>query len=199
MPLINIAEAKKGSTEEIIDSLKKLSDIITERELNNPNTDLDTVMEHVLGKDDIWDNPMNMNDIIVAGESIIAVPSIPPMWNNNNEMMDGKSVASVIQLPGGAPYYSYEDGTETFIDSRSTTLRGRRSVALHKAVPGMIVSFHHYTNHKGIRDKLRIDVKRVSYDNHGYLMSEPLSEKYALFEMPKRGENKTTKNSIINL
>ena len=47
--LINTAEVKKAPSEDIIKSMKKMSDILLDRYLNDPNYDIEQVFQALLG------------------------------------------------------------------------------------------------------------------------------------------------------
>lgn len=182
-PLVSIPEAKKASNADIILTMNKLSDILTDRDLNSPDFSTEEVFRKILGHS-MFNNPDEIKTPFIITDSIIGVQSTLPRKNSDGTKKNGKHVTSLIQVPGSEPYYSYVEGTETYIESEIVTLRGARSVALHKIIPGMIVSFHHYRVDNGHQERYQIDALRVGYSDNGKAGYEVLPESEALFNMP---------------
>lgn len=181
MSLISTPEAKKASNEELIAALKKLSDILATRYENDPNLDTDQVFRSILA-DECYSNPSSIREPFIVNNSMIAIPTVPKKGSAR-----GVSVLALIQVPGSEPYYSYSEGTETFLESSTIKLRGYRSVSLHRIIPGMIVSFHHYAGEGDHRDRTQIDAGRIVYDDSGEAVFVPTSEEDAMFSMPNPG------------
>lgn len=181
--LINTAEVKKAPSSDIIATLKKLSDILLDRYLNDPNFDIEQVFQTLLG-DNCFNSPDDIRLPFIVTDAIIAVPSLLPKKKSDGTRKNGKNVVPLIQIPGQEPYYAYQANTETFIDQRITNLRGGRSITLHKIIPGMIVSFHHFTYEDGYRERQRIDALKILYNEENQAVYEKVSEEDALFRMP---------------
>lgn len=181
--LINTAEVKKAPSEDIIKSMKKMSDILLDRYLNDPNYDIEQVFQALLG-DKCFNSPDDIRLPFIVNESIIAIPSLLPKKKSDGSRKNGKNVVPMVQIPGEEPYYAWTENTSTFIDQRIIKLRGGRSITLHKIIPGMIVSFHHYVNEDGYRDRERIDAVKIFYDNDNNAVYESVDEEEALFRMP---------------
>lgn len=182
-PLVSIPEAKKASAADIILTMRKLSDILVDRDLNRPDFSTEEVFQKILGHT-VFNNPDSIKEPFVITDSIIGIPSVLPRKKSDGTRKSGRHVVPLIQVPGSEPYFSFTEGTETYIDSETVTLRGGRSVALHKIIPGMIVSFHHYQVEDGNQERYRIDALRINYDENGTAGYEALPESEALFNMP---------------
>lgn len=183
--LVSVPQAKKSSNADIIATMKKLSEILTERQLNDPNFDTSQVLQTVLG-DNQMNNPDEIRSPFIVTDSIIAVGSVMPRKKSDGSVKNGtKHVVPLIQVPGQEPYYAWMEDTETFIDTDTVNLRGGRSASLHSVIPGMIVSFHHYSHDDNMKERYRIDAVRMVYDDNGQLSVEILSESEALFAMPE--------------
>lgn len=181
MSLISVPEAKKATNDELIAALKKLSDILATRYENDPELDTDQVFRSILA-DECYSNPTTITEPFIVNNAMIAVPTVPRKGSTR-----GVSVLALIQVPGSEPYYSYSEGTETFLEDATIKLRGYRSVSLHRIIPGMVVSFHHYAGEDDHRDRVRIDAGKVVYDDNGDAVFVPTSEEDALFAMPHPG------------
>lgn len=181
--LINIPEVKKASSADIISTMRKMSDILLDRYLNDPNFDIEQVFQSLLG-DNCFNSPDDLKVPFVVNESIIAIPSLMPKKRGDGTRKNGKNVVPLVQIPGAEPYYGYQPDTETFIDQRVVNLRGGRSITLHKIIPGMIVSFHHFISEDGYRERYKIDAVRVLYDKSNQAYCERVSEEEALVRMP---------------
>lgn len=182
--LISVPQAKKSSNADIIATMKKLSEILSERELNDPNFDTSQVIQTILG-DNRMNNPDEIRAPFIVTDSIIAIPSVMPKKKSDGTAKNGtKHVVPLVQVPGKEPYYAWIEDTDTFVESDSVNLRGGRSASLHSVIPGMIVSFHHYSQEDGMKERYRIDAVRMVYDENGQLSLEILSEADALFAMP---------------
>ena len=182
--LVNIAEAKKASDQDIIITIRKLTDILSNREENRSDYDMDQVFRNILNQD-IYSSPDNIRDIFVVNNSMIAIPSILPEFKDG-KISGGKSVVPVIQIPGSDPYYAYQEDTETFIESQIMNLRGLRGANIHKVIPGMVVSFHHYETRGEQRIRTRIDVIQVVYDTDNNLSKKTLTEEEAPIRLPSK-------------
>lgn len=187
--LINVVEAKKADNQTIIDTIKKLSQIHTERYLNNPNFDPEQVFRALLA-DDCFDAPEKIREPFLVNDAIVAVPSLIPKKGYDGSYRNGNSVTSVIQLPGEQPFYTFVEDTETFIDNRVTNLRGGRSISMHKIIPNMIISFHHYRVVDDSRERYRIDAVKITYDSQGHAVCERVPEEEALIKMPAYASGK---------
>lgn len=181
MSLISVPEAKKASNDELVAALKKLSDILATRYENDPDLDTDQVFRSILA-DECYSNPASITEPFIVNNAMIAIPTVPKKGSTR-----GNSVLALIQVPGSEPYYSYSEGTETFLEASTIKLRGYRSVSLHRIIPGMVVSFHHYAGDDTNRDRIRIDAGRVVYDDNGEAVFVPTGEEDALFAMPNPG------------
>lgn len=182
--LLTVPEMKRASNEEIIATMQKMSDILTERELNDPELDLDQVIRALLA-DPCFNNPANIEVPFVVSDSLIAMPSVMPKKDAGKSFAKGASVIPFIQIPGEQPYRAYREDTATFVDSMSVNLRGGRSVSVHRVVPGMIASFHYFTGDgTSFREREAIHATRISFDSDNQLQFEKMSEEDALFNMP---------------
>ena len=184
MPLlISVPEIKRASNADLIETTQKIHNVLMERELNKPDFDIDEVFRVLLASECFSDSrkistPMLINDAMVG------VPSMMPKKDSSGRTR-GNSVIPIVQVPGGEPYLGYAEDTATFVDKRATNLRGGRSVTIHSIVPGMIISFHHYSEDpSGFRSRDRIDAVRVIFDEDNDVVFETLSEEDALFNMP---------------
>lgn len=184
MPLLIATPAmKKASTEDLIATMQKISNILMEREINDPDFDIDQVFRVLLAHQ-CFNSPRDIKEPFVVSNNTIAIPSTMPKKDAKGNTK-GDSVVPLIQIPGSEPYSGFAEETETFVDKRTVNLRGGRSVTLHRVVPGMIVSFHHYADEGGLhRSRTSIDATRISYDDNNELVFETLSEEDALFNMP---------------
>lgn len=181
--LISIPEMKRSTTEDLIETSRKISNILMERDLNDVEFDMDQVFRSLLA-DSCFNNSKDISVPFLVNESMIGVPSMMPNRDSSGNVR-GDSVVPFIQIPGSEPYRGYSEDTATFVDKRTVNLRGGRSVSLHTIVPGMIVSFHHYNDESsGFRTRNRIDATRVVYDENGEVVFEAMSEEDALFNMP---------------
>lgn len=181
--LLPVPQMKKASTEELIATMQQMSNIIMERDLSNPDIDIEQVFRALLA-DSCFNNPANIETPFVVSNNLIAMPSVMPKKDGRN-MSKGASVIPFIQVPGQQPYRAYQEGTTTFVDSQTVNLRGGRSMSIHSVVPGMIASFHYYNGDgTGYREREAIHATRVSFDEDNQIMFEMLSEEDALFNMP---------------
>lgn len=188
--LLTVPEMKRASNEDIISTMQKMSDILTERELNDPELDLSQVTRALLA-DPCFNNPSSIEVPFVVSNNLIAMPSIMPKRDPSRNVSKGASVIPFIQIPGKQPYRAYQEDTPTFVDSMAVNLRGGRSVSIHSVVPGMIVSFHYYTGDgSGFREREAINATRVSFDSSNQLQFEKMSEEDALFNMPADEETR---------
>lgn len=182
--LLKVPEMKKASNEDIIATMQKLSDILTEREISDPDLDLDQVIRALLA-DSVFNNPVNIEVPFVVSNNLIGLPSVMPKKDASRKVSKGLSVIPFVQIPGQQPYRAYKEDTSSFVDSMSTNLRGGRSVSIHSVVPGMIISFHHYNGDgTGFREREAIHATRVSFDEENQIQFEKMSEEDALFNMP---------------
>lgn len=184
--LVNIAEAKKSSDQDIIITIRRLTDILSSREENRSDYDMDQVFRNILNQD-IYTSPDNIRDIFVINNSMIAIPSILPEFKDG-KIAGGKSVVPVVQIPGSEPYYAYKEDTETFIESQIMNLRVLRGANIHKVIPGMIVSFHHYETRGEQRIRTRIDVIQIVYDTDNNLSKKTLTEEEAPIKLPSKDD-----------
>lgn len=180
--LLSVPEMKKASTDELVATMRKMSDIVLNRELDQDNIDLDSIMRNCLG-DPSYENPLTMSEPFIVGESMIGMPSVMPKREKN--ISKGESVVPMIHVPGSEPCQAYSEDGDTFVDSMTVNLRGGRSISVHRVVPGMVASLHHYVGDgSGFRERQRIDAVRIAYDWHGKIVFTPLSESDALFNTP---------------
>lgn len=182
--LVNIAEAKKAKDEEIIVTVRKLTDILMNREENRPDFDMDQVFRNLLNQD-IFNSTDSIRDVYAVNNAMIAIPSMLPEFKDGG-IVSGKSVSPVVQIPGSEPYYAFQEDTETYIESQIMNLRGKRAINLHKVIPGMIVSFHHFESRGDDRIRTRIDVIQMVYDTDNKLQKKTLTEEDAPIRMPSR-------------
>lgn len=182
--LLKVPEIKKASDEDIISTMQKMSDVLTERELSDPDLDLDQVIRALLA-DPVFNNPTNIEVPFVISNNLIGLPSVMPKKDASRRVSKGISIIPFVQIPGQQPYRAYREDTTTFVDSMSVNLRGGRSVSIHSVIPGMIVSFHHYNGDgTGFREREAIYATRVSFDGENQIQFEKMSEEDALFNMP---------------
>lgn len=181
--LTSVPEMKSAPSEVLIATAQKISKILLERELNDPELDLGHVFR-VLLSDGCFNNPSSISEPFIVSNTLIALPSMAPEKDARGQSK-GTSVVPFVQIPGEQPYQGYREDTPTFVDSQYVNLRGGRSISIHSVVPGMIVSFHHFNGEGGRRTRERIDAIRVSYDSHGELLFEAMAEEDALFPIPK--------------
>ena len=67
-------------------------------------------------------------------------------------------------------------------------LRGLRGANIHKVIPGMIVSFHHYETRGDQRIRTRIDVLQIVYDTDNKLSKKTLTEEEAPIRLPSKDD-----------
>lgn len=180
--LVKLSEAKKSSNSDIIATMKKLSEIIKDRELNNPVFDIDHVCREILSSDD-FTNPANLRDIFLINNSMIGIPSVPPVINGGTRK-DGTHIIPLIHLPGQQPYQAYIQDTETYIYDDGFNLRGPRKICIHKVIPGMIISLHHYETKGGVSERVGIYVHKIIYDDDNNVASLRLPEKAGMVKIP---------------
>lgn len=184
MPAIfKTSDAKKASEEDLIESMNKISAILAERNINDVNFDADDMYRAMLS-DNVFSNASNIREPFIATNSLIGIPGVPPRNNSSMSRMDGNHVIPIIELPGMDPYQAYIEDTETWIDSASISLNGPRQVHLHRVVPGMILSFHHYTTKGGQSQRVSINAMKIVYDSNNQIFCESVGEEYAMFNIP---------------
>lgn len=187
--IVSVPEIKRSSTADLIETMKKISNVLMERDLNDPDFDFDQVFRKLLSEP-CFNNSKDVREPFHVTDSIIGVPSLMPKKDASGRTK-GDSVIPVVQVPGREPYSGYEEDTETFIDKQTVNLRGGRSVTLHSVVPGMIVSFHHYGDDgNGYRVRTSIDAMRIDYDDEGEMIFEQMTEEDALFNLPDLSKEK---------
>lgn len=176
-------DAKKATDDEIIKSMSTLSEILADRAINNPNFDADEIYMSLLSNQ-VFNNAGNIREVFPINNSLIAIPGRPPKMNASMSRADGIHVIPVIHLPGLDPYQAYIQDTETWIDTAATNLDGKRQIHLHRVVPGMIVSFHHFVTKGGSSERKNIFATQLYYDETNELCQQRVDLDQSLINLP---------------
>ena len=182
--LIKLKEIRKATTKDLVDTMKKISEIIELRANSEESYDQEGIMRDFLGEK-CFENGDLIVEPFKVSDALICVPSLmPPKDSNGNRKNNAKSVLPIIQLPGGRPYLAYDESSDTFVDQQTYSLRGGRSVTLHRVIPGMLVSLHHFRTENGRAERSSIDVCKMMYDDYDELYFEKMPESYGFIDIP---------------
>lgn len=182
--IIHVPTVKKADSRDIIKAMSKMSEILTERFLCSPDIDQEQVYQSILA-DESYESADNIDGVFIISDSLIGIPSILPDKNNSGVRRNGRSVTSLVHIPGSEPVYSHNTSAVTYVDNRIINLRGARSLSVHRVVPGMLVSFHHWDNSSSGRERTRIDVQKIVYNENGEIDCLSMPEEYGLVAMPR--------------
>lgn len=187
--LIGIEDMGTAETKDVADTLGALSAELFERDTYVQGMDIREIMAEALS-DNCFTKPRTIKSPWKVGETLVVIPSVPPPYKSSPAY--GKRyemVMPVIRVPGDEPAMAYAQDSETYVDSQSYTLRGNRQVIVHRAVPGMIITFHHYEGEAGIHERTAMNVVRLVFDN-GQLKIERLPEAMGIMDMPGTKQNR---------
>ncbi len=189
--LFKLAQAKKAPDSDLIASMSKLSDILLDRKMSNPNFDLDAIYRDLFA-DDCFNDAKNIRSVFAINDALIAIPAIPPQRGSDGMRKNGNHVIPVIELPGenGEMYQAYIPGTPTWVDTDSINLRGPRQIHIHRVIPGMIVTFHHYSTVMGDSNRVEVLPYKVFYDDNGRIAMKALDEKFGMYNLPNEEDVK---------